>query len=466
MAKNEGRTPGISVEGLLARDEIARYARTISRPLVVKVASASVAQLRRKAAEDEFFAPSADDAAALCAARLEELESRRLRPVLNATGVVLNAALGRSPLRSAAWDAARGANIGYSNFEYDLSGGVRRRRGGIVPELVSVLTGAESALVVNNGSAAILLSLVALGAGREVIVSRGDAVQVGGFRVPEIVAMAGARMKEVGTANVTTVEDYARAVGPDTAAVLLVNASNFALRGFARKPGARAIAEALPPGTPIIVDQGSGATVESRLGESSALRALSSGAGLVCFSGDKVLGGPQCGVVAGKAELVSRIAKHPLLRVFRPGKTVLTLLEATLVERLGTGGADEASKSAFDKAAETADHEALQELKAYGRKILKRLRTEGAAIEASRASLGSGTSPDEFIDSWAISLECGASAEALKKELRRGSLPIIPRIEKDRVLLDLLTLAGEDPKAVAEAVDEAVERFRAAGGGA
>ncbi len=196
-------------------------------------------------------------------------------------------------------------NTGYSTLEMDITTGRRGRRGGIVPDLLRVLTGCEDALVVNNNAAAVLLGLSALAAGREVIVSRGEQVQIGGgFRIPDILALSGARMVEVGTTNITTVEDYTRALGPDTALVLSVHPSNFRIRGFTETPGTAALARALPPGVVLAVDQGSGTTTEDIRGEEKVRAHLAQGAHLVFFSGDKVLGGPQAGIAAGQADLV------------------------------------------------------------------------------------------------------------------------------------------------------------------
>ncbi|MFA6507701.1 MAG: L-seryl-tRNA(Sec) selenium transferase [Treponemataceae bacterium] len=452
------------VERLLSRDDISAFAERLSRPLVVQAVSSALEGLRRRVVEDEYYVPTEADAASVCVASLERLDRKRLRKVLNATGVVLHTNMGRSPVAQAAWAGAEELNVGYSNLEFDLEQGTRGRRGGIASELFSILTGAEAALIVNNNAAAVLLCLVALCAGKEVIVSRGEAVQIGGgFRIPDILALSGARLKEVGTTNVTTIDDYVRAIGPNTAAVLLVHASNFALRGFAKKPDPRALFQALPVGIPVIVDQGSGCTVERVGGEEPVARSLRAGARLACFSADKVLGGPQAGIIVGDAALIARLSKHPFMRVFRPGKTVLSLLETTLIERLGKGEAHGSAPSAVERALDRTEGDSLQDLKAFGRRIVKRLPKEKASIESSRAALGGGSSPDEFVDSWAIELVPAGSAEALKRELRLGRVPIICRIEKNRVLLDLLTLADEDPKLVAELVEGALEREAASG---
>lgn len=445
------------VERVLSRVEIARYVGRLSRPYVVKLVSSALEVLRRKVTEDAYYLPTEADALSACISELESADRKRLRKVLNATGVVLHTNMGRSPVSSSAWKAAEELNVGYSNLEFDLESGSRGKRGGISGDLLCLLTGAEAALVVNNNAAAVFLSLFGLCAGKEVLVSRGEAVQIGGgFRIPDILALSGARLKEVGTTNITTVDDYARAVGPDTAAVLLVHASNFALRGFVKKPEPGDLVRALPPEIAVIVDQGSGCTLESVGGEEPVVRSLRAGARLVCFSADKVLGGPQAGVVVGDAALIERLSRHPLMRLFRPGKSVLSLLEATLVERLGNGTATEGS--AVERALRRVGTDGQDDLKAFGRRILKRLPKERARLVKSRAAFGGGSSPDEFVDSWALELAPSSSPEELKRELRRGPVPIVCRIEKDCVLLDTLTLADEDPKIVADSIAEAMSR--------
>jgi L-seryl-tRNA(Ser) seleniumtransferase len=427
----------------------------------------------------------ADQALRVCVAALEAAEKRRLGKVLNGTGVVLHTNLGRSPLPKAAWSRIEAINTGYSNLEFTLDSGERGPRGGLVPELLQVLSGAEAGLAVNNNAAAVLLALSALAAGREVIVSRGEAVQIGGgFRIPDILALSGASLVEVGTTNITTIEDYLGALSPETAMVLVVHSSNFALRGFTERPLLSKLAKALPQGLPLVVDQGSGATGEDVAEEESIQKIVRSGASLVCFSGDKILGGPQAGLVVGKADLVARLAKHPLMRCFRPGKTILSILEEVLIERLGRGaGRGEAAGATGDYGAtrgpgatgaagatgkpgsgSTCAERALARatpagqsaIKAFGRKIMKSLPRERASLVASKATLGGGSTPDEFLASAAISLSPLRSASRLARALRSASLPLVARIEGEKVIIDLLALADEDPRLVASVIAEAL----------
>ncbi|GAB1481513.1 L-seryl-tRNA(Sec) selenium transferase [Treponema sp.] len=434
---------------MLALPEIAEYFPRVSRALAAKAVSRALNSLQDRISMDESYVAEMSDVAAAVIAELEALDRRRIHKLINGTGIVLHTNLGRSPIDEGVWSSCKDINTGYSNLEFDLSSGSRGNRGGLVPELVAELVGAEAALIVNNNAAALLLVLAEVAKGKEVLVSRGELVQIGGdFRVPDILALSGAILKDVGTTNVTTEEDYLRAIGPETAAILSVNASNFILRGFSQKPNLRALAAALPASLPLILDQGSGCLAMPLLGEASVASFISAGAALVCFSCDKMLGGPQAGVIAGKADLIERLSNHPLMRAFRPGKTVLSLLEATLL----------ASSSATEEALKRASDEELAALKARGRRIVRKLPKERVSLISSRAAFGTGTSPDETVHSFALSLSPLNSATQLSQELRQASIPIIGRIEGNSPLIDLIALADEDDKLLAQLINEAFER--------
>ena len=267
-------------------------------------------------------------------ARLDEALAAARRPalrrVLNATGVLVHTNLGRAPLPQAALDRIVDAS-GYSNLEYDLSSGSRGSRQDHLAPLLRRLTGAEAAIVVNNNAAAMLLALAALAEGREVVVSRGELIEIGdGFRIPDVLARSGARLVEVGTTNRTRAADYERAIGPDTALLLRVHQSNFRVVGFTEQPRLEELAAvARRHELPLVDDLGSGALVDVE-GEPTPAAALAAGADLVCFSGDKLLGGPQAGIVAGRADLVERLRRHPLHRALRSDKLTLAALEGTL----------------------------------------------------------------------------------------------------------------------------------------
>src|SRR5712692_2747824 len=255
----------------------------------------------------------------------------RLRRVVNATGVIVHTNLGRAPLAQAALERVNDVARGYSNLEYDLSAGARGSRQDHVGDALRRLTGAEAALVVNNNAAAVLLALAALAEGREVIVSRGEVIEIGdGFRIRDVLARSGARLREVGTTNRTRAADYEAAIGPETAVLLRVHQSNFRVVGFTEQPSLAELAEVARRHTlPLVDDLGSGAFAWFE-DEPSAKDALAGGADLVCFSGDKLLGGPQAGIVVGRGELVAELRRHPLQRALRADKLTLAALEGTL----------------------------------------------------------------------------------------------------------------------------------------
>jgi L-seryl-tRNA(Ser) seleniumtransferase len=431
------------VEKLLEEPNIARWFPVLSRPLAARVVSEALDDVRA-GIRDAGARPGAAEVLAAVDAACARTAGRRLRRVVNATGVILHTNLGRAPLPRTVWESSAAVNTGYSTLEMDVGTGRRGRRGGIVPDLVRVLTGCEDALVVNNNAAAVLLGLSALAAGREVIVSRGEQVQIGGgFRIPEILALSGARMVEVGTTNITTAEDYARALTPDTALVLIVHPSNFRIRGFAESPGTAALARVLPPGAVLAVDQGSGTTTEDIRGEEKVRAHLAQGAHLVFFSGDKVLGGPQAGIAAGKADLVRKMAAHPLGRALRPGKAVYSLLEELLVERLNgsvTGHAERILSLTRG------------ELERMGRRILRKIPAGTARLVASELSTGGGSAPDESVPSLSLELTTTRDPQAVMEELRSLPVPVIGTIANGRVRLALATMHGEDERGIAAAI--------------
>ncbi|HVK13712.1 MAG TPA: L-seryl-tRNA(Sec) selenium transferase, partial [Gemmataceae bacterium] len=280
--------------------------------------------------------PTADELAALALARLEKASAPRIRPVINATGVVLHTNLGRSPLHEEAARAAFEAARGYLNLELDLETGKRSSRQINVQDGIRAITGAESATAVNNCAAATVIALRALAHGKEVVVSRGQLIEIGGsFRIPEIMAVSGATLREVGTTNITRLSDYEKAVGPNTGLLMRVHTSNYRVRGFTKSVGIEELVTlGKKHGIPVVDDAGSGAAIDfgrfGLPGEPVVSEGIHAGADLVLFSGDKLLGGPQAGLIAGRADLVQRIEKDPLMRAFRLDKMTLAALEATL----------------------------------------------------------------------------------------------------------------------------------------
>jgi L-seryl-tRNA(Ser) seleniumtransferase len=378
--------------------------------------------------------------------------STSLRPAINATGVIVHTNLGRAPLAADALAALGRIGVGYSNLEYDLAAGARGHRHVHAEALVSQLTGAEAALVVNNNAAAVLLTLAALGAGREVIVSRGELVEIGGgFRVPDVCAQSGATLREVGTTNRTRVSDYAAAINERTAVLLRVHPSNFRIEGFTERPTVDELAAlGREFSVPLVEDLGSGwlglaadeTPIDCLKDEPSVRASLRAGADLVTFSGDKLLGGPQAGVIAGRRDLIDRVRRHPLMRAVRADKLVYAALEATLalwaqpaergripVYRMLTMRTEEIER----RARALADH--LGGVPGLHARVIDGVSTIGGG-----SAPGSGL-PTRLV---AVSLD-GLSASALETRLRAGDPPVVARIVDDVVVLDLRTVdASED----------------------
>jgi L-seryl-tRNA(Ser) seleniumtransferase len=357
------------------------------------------------------------------------------RPVVNATGVVVHTNLGRAPLSEQA-RAALTAASGHTDVEFDLATGQRARRGaGMLDALARAVPDAEAVHVVNNNAAALLLCALALAVGREIVVSRGELVEIGdGFRIPDLLAAAGARLREVGTTNRTHLRDYAEAIGPDTAFVLKVHPSNYRVSGFTAQVG---VAELVGLGTPVVVDIGSGLSAPHPLlpDELDAATVLRAGADLVTASGDKLLGGPQAGLLLGKAELVHRLRRHPAARAVRVDKLTLAALEATLRGPLPPVRA----------ALETP----VAELAARARRLAGLLAARGVDAVAvdSTAVVGGGGAPGVRLDSAAVSLP-----ERFAAALRTGVVPVVARSEHGRCLLDLRTVAPAQDATLVAAV--------------
>ena len=356
--------------------------------------------------------------------------STSLRPVLNATGVVLHTNLGRAPLSPAAIEALTVA-AGHVDVEYDVVDGSRARRGrGTLAALRAAVPDAEDVLAVNNGAAALVLATTALAAGREVVVSRGEMVEIGdGFRLPDLIASTGARLREVGTTNRTHLADYADAVGPDTGCILKVHPSNFRVEGFTSAVG---VAELADLGVPVVVDIGSGLLAPHPLlpDEPDARTALLAGAAVVTASGDKLLGGPQAGLLLGRADVVERLRRHPLQRALRVDKLVLAALEATL-----TGPQTPVWQSL------TADPAGLEE------RCTRLAGQVGGEVVASTGAVGGGGAPGLPLPGWAVALP-----EAYAPLLRAGDPCVVGRLERGSCLLDLRCVPAADDQRLAAAV--------------
>jgi len=419
----------VELRDLPSVDELAR---SVDDPLAVDAARRVIDVAR----EEIRAGADPGDLGARVRAELGAARRPRLRRVLNATGVIVHTNLGRAPLADAALRRVEEVGRGYSNLEYDLEAGARGSRQDHLASLLRRLTGADAALVVNNNAAAVLLALAALADGREVLVSRGELIEIGdGFRIPDVLERSGARLVEVGTTNRTREADYERAIGPETALLLRVHQSNFRVVGFAERPSTGELAAvAHRHDLPLVDDLGSGALVPLP-DEPTAADALAAGADLVCFSGDKLLGGPQAGIVAGRAELVERLRRHPLQRAVRADKLTLAALEGTLALYL-------------DEPAQIPVLRMIDEPTEAVRARAERLaRLTGGAVEETVARVGGGALPLAELPSVACAIE-----EELATPLRRADPPVVAVVRDGRTLLDCRTLADAELDEVAAAV--------------
>ena len=427
----------------LAPDVPSRVAVRAAREEIAAVRSA--VSLGRKAA-------AADAIAEAGALRARLVLGDAPRPVINATGVIIHTNLGRAPLSDRALRAVQAAAGGYSDLEYDLATGGRGSRSNHISDVVREVTGAEAALVLNNNAAAVFLALEAHARGREVLVARGESIEIGGgFRIPDILQASGARLRDVGTTNRTRVDDYARAVTAETAAIMRVHPSNFAQVGFTESPDPAELASlARERGLLLINDLGSGALLDTATyglaREPLIGEALEAGADLVTFSGDKLLGGPQAGVIVGSAEVVAPIARRPLARAFRPDKMTIAGLRATLGHYLRGEAIDQVPVWQMI----AAGTDALQD---RAERIIK--GTRGLRLVESQAAVGGGSLPGQTLPSLAIEIDgAGTDAEDLAQRLRIARRPVIGRIQADRMRLDMRTVLPRDDGVLHETLQE------------
>ncbi len=420
---------------------IERLAPDVPARMAVRAARAEI-DLIRKAVAHGHPASNADAIARAGALRARLVLQEAPQPVINATGVIVHTNLGRAPLSDQALEAVHAAAGGYSDLEYDLGTGQRGSRSNHISDVVREVTGAEAALVLNNNAAAVFLALEAHARGREVLVARGESIEIGGgFRIPDILQASGARLRDVGTTNRTRVEDYARAVTDDTVAILRVHPSNFAQVGFTESPDPAELASlARQRGLLLINDLGSGALLDTTAyglaREPLIGEALEAGADLVTFSGDKLLGGPQAGVVVGSSDVVEPIARRPLARALRPDKMTIAGLRATLVHYLR----DEALATIPVWQMIAAG---LDELRERGERVMD--GTAGVRLVDSSAAVGGGSLPGQTLSSVAVELKNPhGGIDALAGRLRAAPRPVIGRIQADGLRLDMRTVLPRD----------------------
>lgn len=438
-----------SIELLLQRPALCDAAGRHGRDAVAAAAREAAGELRTMLTSGDSDRNSPIDAGdwleSRALSRLNARTARSLRPVINATGVIIHTNLGRAPIAAAALDHARLAE-GYSNLEYNLGDGHRGHRHVHAETLICSLTGAEAATVVNNNAAAALLSLAALATGREVIVSRGELVEIGGgFRVPEILAQSGTTLREVGTTNRTRVSDYAAAINDRTGLILRVHPSNYRIEGFTERPDLSDLSNlARRFALPLVEDLGSGwlgvaDPHEALLDEPSVRDSLQRGADLVLFSGDKLLGGPQAGIIAGRRDLVERLRTHPLMRALRVDKITYAVLEATLALWAEPPARDQLPTYRMLTMP-------LTDIERRAQALAQQLGSIGGvrtSVINGMSTIGGGSAPGSTLPTRLVALEIdGLSPSQTDAALRTGAVAVVARIQDDRVVLDVRTIGG------------------------
>jgi L-seryl-tRNA(Ser) seleniumtransferase len=445
-----------AVDQLLLRPAVVSWVERTSREFVVaeiqKILESVRTQIRNGTDPGLSLRPEHVESALDHA--LQMLLLPNLRTVINATGVVLHTNLGRAPLSEAAQKSLSAFSANYTNLEYELSTGERSHRDKLIESLLQEVLGCESATVVNNNAAAVFLILNTLASGKEVVVSRGELVEIGGsFRVPDIMARSGAILREVGTTNKTRIEDYKAAIGPNTALLLRVHPSNYRMTGFTERPDLTAMIE-LSRGAaiPLVEDIGSGCLVDLRpygiTDEPVVQESIAAGIPLICFSGDKLLGGPQAGIIAGTRKLVDPIRRNPLMRTYRVEKLIYGVLEATLSSyRFGRASTEIPVVRMISMT--------RKELSARARRFVRKLKASlpgGVQIQIIEGNsvVGGGSCPECRLPTTLIALEPGAaSPNTVESRLRTQNPPIILRVEEDRLLVDLRTVFPSQERALA-----------------
>jgi L-seryl-tRNA(Ser) seleniumtransferase len=458
-----------SVDELLLRPRLAEFAKRMDRDQLILLLREVLSAVRAQITAPQSVSPSAtvtsldfDSIEELIAAEADRILQPSLQPVINATGVILHTNLGRAPLPAGVVAAIKNATTQYSNLEYSLASGARGRRDDHTSDLLARLTGAEAAIVVNNCAAAVLLVLAALAKAGEVIVSRGELIEIGdGFRIPEIMAQSGAILREVGTTNRTRLRDYENAINENTRVLLRVHPSNFKITGFAEKPSLAELAELSERhAIPLVEDLGSGSLVNlaaSGLAEPTVRHSIEAGVSLVTFSGDKLLGGPQAGIIAGKKDFVQRVRRHPLFRALRVDKLTIAALEVTLNAYLRSAWEEIPAQRMIRLTTE----ELRQRVENFIRRVRFLLPSTDAKMEiADGTSLaGGGSTPDQSLPSKIIRVSSLQYAAAkLEQRLRRAALgpSVIARVEENRVILDLRTVFPEQELQLAESLAAAL----------
>ncbi|MGA8311775.1 MAG: L-seryl-tRNA(Sec) selenium transferase [Terriglobales bacterium] len=450
-----------SVDELLQSRDLATLVSSEGKAVVTDAARSVLARLRAEIASARLDAGGVDLALSGIFSAIErqvrQSLSFSLRPVINATGVILHTNLGRAPLAASALEHVREASCGYSNLEFDVETGERGKRDVHVDGLFRKLLDAAtdiSTIVVNNNAAAVLLALNTLAEGGEVIVSRGELVEIGGsFRIPDVMAKSSASLREVGTTNRTRVSDYERAINEKTRLLLRVHRSNFEITGFTEQPGIHELSTlARERKIPLMEDLGSGALLDLNSvgvnGEPSVLDSLQAGVDVVSYSGDKLLGGPQAGILSGRSDLIARMRANSLFRALRVDKLTYAVLEATLLAYV---------KRDYDAVpALRMMHVSKDEIGKRAEAVAAKTRSSKLAVEVvdGESVIGGGAAPSAVLPTRLLAVSCeGLSADELSARLRFSDLPIVARVEEGHVLLDLRTVSPDQDQRVIEALD-------------
>ncbi len=445
-----------SIEQLRQRDTVMKLETSYGHRTVIEALRTETEALRSKLSDNSTNLTESEDAARTIERNVATNLSRSLAPslqsVINATGVIVHTNLGRAPLANSAIERIVTVAAGYCNLEYNLADGDRGHRTIHASELLTRLTGAEAAAVVNNNAAALLLILTAIASGREVIISRGELVEIGGgFRIPDVMRQSGALLREVGTTNRTRPEDYAAAINDNTALILRIHPSNFRIEGFTERPSLRSISKIGHEfGIPVVEDLGGGNLYEADshgtpLTEPTVQQSLEAGVTICCFSGDKLLGGPQAGLIVGRETFVRSISNHPLMRAVRADKLTYAALEATLLEHLSERADETIPVNRMIKTS-------IEQLRSRAHEIVSSV-TALSKVEVQLtdgpATIGGGAAPGTTIHSCLLHISLsGLTATELEKRLRESNPPVIGRIDHERLLLDLRTVSPDQDQAL------------------
>lgn len=453
------------MDQILLQPAVKEWVARTSRGFVVSEIQGLLEHVRLAIRAGDESVVKSDDAGQLVALLEDRLKLHLchvLRPVINATGVILHTNLGRAPLSQAAQQSLSAVSSRYTNLEYDIATGGRSHRDKVLESLLPEVLSCESATVVNNNAAAVFLILNTLASGRQVIVSRGELIEIGGgFRIPDIMVRSGAVLREVGTTNKTRIEDYAAAIGPDTALLLRIHPSNYRIRGFTDRPALEEMVRlARRHRIPLVEDAGSGCLVDLRPfgieGEPVVQESLAAGVDLVCFSADKLPGGPQAGIIAGARRLVELIRKNPLMRAFRVEKLIYGALEATLAS-YRTG------RALLEVPVLRMISISVDELGVRSGAFVERLKARmpsgaSATLIDGNSVVGGGSCPDASLPTKLIALESRRrTASDIEATLRAQDPPAILRIEEDKALVDLRTVFPDEEEALLEGLCRALQ---------